>query len=130
MDGSRAEGFAALSPRCRNFRHRGSISGPMPLPQIFDPPSAAEIAHLPRPSRRPHLAALVPRVTLRFSYRGSNTVDDSLYDGSADSTRWFVPFGVTFEATASWTFDRLFEALPPVTDADDDGSDDENGALR
>jgi hypothetical protein len=92
----------------------------MPLPQIFDsPPTAAEIAHLPRPSRRPHLAALVPRVTLRFSYRGANTVDDALYDGSADTTRWFVPLGVTFEARASWSFERLFEALPPVIDEDD-----------
>jgi hypothetical protein len=96
----------------------------MPIPQLFDsPPAAAEIAHLPQASRRPHLAALVPRVTLRFSYRGANTLDDALYDGSGDTARWFVPLGVTFEARASWSFERLFQALPPVIDEDDDDAD-------
>jgi hypothetical protein len=98
----------------------------MPIPYALDPSAtSAEIAHLPHPSRRPHLAALVPRLTLRFSYRGADTSDVALFDGSTDATRWYVPLGVTFEARATWSFDRVFQALPPIVDDDVDAEDEE-----
>ncbi len=100
------------------------------LTRLAEPHASSFVESVHRRHDRSRFASVVPQLIVRVSYRGASASDAALFDGTSDSLRWLVPYGVTLEARLSWSFDRIAAPPPPpAIDPDDVVPDNDDDAI-